>query len=272
MEKSEQRKQQRWKTVKNSGQRKKKMDNDKEWWKTQITENDGEWPPIRFRGPTPPACSRASQRVPRKYKNHKEFLQNTKTIKSAWKFQMSSSKICHWQNETLHETVIIWNCTSMSSFKPLPLQLESGFRPLPVPQSLPCSPFFTTKWSALDWGGKVKDELQENKGTTRNKTRKGEQRQEPIVLERSARLTGVTEDHLQEAGPPGWSFLRGNVNNENKKTWTPKTTTTGVTGRGGSPGWKGWPGLMGEKEEKEKENCCGRTGWDQRLYKRSSLT
>ena len=108
--------------------------------------------------------------------HHKECLQK-KITKSAWKFQMSSSKICHWQNETLHETVIIWNCTSMSSFKPLPLQLESGFRPLPVPQSLPCSPFFTTKWSALDWGGKVKDELQENKGTTRSKTRKKGARQ-----------------------------------------------------------------------------------------------
>ena len=88
---------------------------------------------------------------------------------------MSSSKICHWQNETLHETVVILNCTSMSSFKPLPLQLESGFSPLPVPQSLPCSPFFTTKWSALDWGDKFKDELQENKGTTRSRTRKREQ-------------------------------------------------------------------------------------------------
>ena len=87
MKNSDQRKQQRWKTVKNSGQRKTKMENDKEWWKTQITENDGEWPPIRFRGPTPPTCSRASQRVPTKYKNHKERLENTKITKSAWKFQ-----------------------------------------------------------------------------------------------------------------------------------------------------------------------------------------
>ena len=106
--------------------------------------------------------------MPTKYKNHKERLE----------ISMSSSKICHWQNETLHETVIIWNCTSMSSFKPLPLQLESGFSPLPVPQSLPCSPFFTTKWSALDWGDKFKDELQENKGKTRNKTRKQQQQQQ----------------------------------------------------------------------------------------------
>ena len=39
--------------------------------------------------------------------------------------------------------------TSISSLRPLPLQLESGLRPLPVPQSFPCSPFFTTRWSLL---------------------------------------------------------------------------------------------------------------------------
>ena len=67
--------------------------------------------------------------------------------------------------------------TSMSSFKPLPLQLESGFSPLPVPQSFPCSPFFTTKWSALDWGGKVKDKLQENKGNNKEQNKKKGARQ-----------------------------------------------------------------------------------------------
>ena len=39
--------------------------------------------------------------------------------------------------------------TSISSFRPLPLQLERGLRLPVVPQSFPCSPFFTTKWSLL---------------------------------------------------------------------------------------------------------------------------
>ena len=138
----------------------------REWWR--MTSNPLPW---SHTSNLQPGITKSAYK-----KKHQERLE----------ISMSSSKICHWQNETLHETVIIWNCTSMSSFKPLPLQLESGFRPLPVPQSLPCSPFFTTKWSALDWGGKFKDDLQENMGTTRSKTRKREQRQEPIVLERPA--------------------------------------------------------------------------------------
>ena len=103
----EQRKQQRWQTVKKYGQRETKMEKNKEWWKTQITENDGEWPPIRFRGPTPPTCSRASQRVPRKYKNHKERLEISNVV---------------FQNLSLTKWNITWNCGHLKLYLNVILQ------------------------------------------------------------------------------------------------------------------------------------------------------
>ena len=106
MKNSDQRKQQRWKTVKNSGHWKTKMENDKEWWKTQITENDGEWPPIRFRGPTPPTCSRASQRVPTQ-KNHKERLEISNVV---------------FQNLSLTKWNITWNCDHLKLYLNVILQ------------------------------------------------------------------------------------------------------------------------------------------------------
>ena len=106
MEISEQRKQQILKTVKNTGQRKKKMDDDKKWWKTQIIENDGEWPPIRFHGPTPPTCSRASQRVPTQ-KNHKERLEISNVV---------------FQNLSLTKWNITWNCDHLKFYLNVILQ------------------------------------------------------------------------------------------------------------------------------------------------------
>ena len=64
------------------------------------------------------------------------------------------------------------------------------------------------------------------------------------------------DDHLQEAGPSEWSFARGRslwMNNNNNKTTTTATTTTTTTPppttTTTTTGLQGWPGETGQNQQ-----------------------